>query len=226
MLRVTAHLPANHGKGKPFDRLTLTHDQRRLRRKLLTLPKGEEIMVDFPDAVTLEHFGGLQLEDGRIVEIVAAPEPLYEVSGRGGEHLSQLAWHIGNRHMSAQIEKKRILIPRDHVAAHHAARSRRRSARSARAVFARTRRLSRARRALMTDAAALQKLLTWLSPAFPVGAFAWSQGLETAIADDRVHDATTLKDWVGGSLAHGGLKTDAILLAHAHLHANDADAVA
>jgi urease accessory protein len=116
MLRVTAQLPANHGKGKPFDRLTLTHDQRRLRRKAITLPKGEEIMVDFPDAVTLDHFGGLLLEDGRVVEIVAAPEPLLEVTGRGTEHLAQLAWHIGNRHMSAQIEKKRILVPRDHVA--------------------------------------------------------------------------------------------------------------
>ena len=116
MLRATTHLPANHGKGKPFDRLTLTHDQRRVRRKVLTLPKGEEVMVDFPDAVTLEHFGGLLLEDGRVVEIVAAPEPLLEITGRGTEHLSQLAWHIGNRHMTAQIEKKRILVPRDHVA--------------------------------------------------------------------------------------------------------------
>jgi len=116
MVRAVTALPANHTKGKPFDRLTLTHDQRRLRRKLLTLPKGEEVMVDFPDVVTLEHFGGLLLEDGRVVEVVAAAEPLYEITARSGEHLSQLAWHIGNRHMSAQIEKKRILVPRDHVA--------------------------------------------------------------------------------------------------------------
>jgi urease accessory protein len=68
----------------------------------------------------------------------------------------------------------------------------------------------------MTTAAALQRLLTWLSPAFPVGTFAWSQGLETAIGDGRVIDAGTLKDWIGGSLVHGGLKTDAILLAHAY----------
>ncbi len=114
--RATAALPANHGKGKPFDRLTLTHDQRRLRRKLLTLPKGEEVLVDFPDVVTLEHFGGLLLDDGRVVEVVAAAEPLYEVTAPGAEQLSRLAWHIGNRHMSAQIEKKRILVPRDHVA--------------------------------------------------------------------------------------------------------------
>ncbi len=62
----------------------------------------------------------------------------------------------------------------------------------------------------------LQKLLTWLSPAFPVGAFAWSAGLETAIVDGRVHDRATAEDWIGGALSHGGVRTDAILLAHAH----------
>jgi urease accessory protein len=115
MLRATAALPPNHGKGKPFAQLVLTSDQRRLRRKVISV-KGEELMVDFAEPVTLEHFGGLLLEDGRVVEIVAAPEPLLEITGRGGEHLAQIAWHIGNRHMAAQIEKKRILVPRDHVA--------------------------------------------------------------------------------------------------------------
>lgn len=115
MLKATAALPANHGKGKPFAQLVLTSDQRRLRRKVLQV-KGEEVMVDFPEAVTLDHFGGLLLEDGRIVEIVAAPEPLLEINPKGAEHLAQIAWHIGNRHMAAQIEKKRILVPRDHVA--------------------------------------------------------------------------------------------------------------
>ncbi|QQR40131.1 urease accessory protein UreF [Devosia rhizoryzae] len=62
----------------------------------------------------------------------------------------------------------------------------------------------------------LQKLLTWLSPAFPVGAFAWSAGLETAIVQGIVHDRSTAEDWIGGTLQHGGIKTDAILLAHAH----------
>lgn len=115
MIRATAALPANHGKGRPFAQLTLPADQRRLRRKVLGVG-GEDILVDFAEPVTLEPFGGLLLEDGRIVEIVAAPEPLLEVTPRGQEHLVQLAWHIGNRHMAAQIEKKRILVPRDHVA--------------------------------------------------------------------------------------------------------------
>lgn len=68
----------------------------------------------------------------------------------------------------------------------------------------------------MSETVALQRLLTWLSPAFPVGGFAWSQGLETAIGDRRIADATTLEEWTGGSLAHGGLRTDAIVLAAAH----------
>lgn len=67
----------------------------------------------------------------------------------------------------------------------------------------------------MTEPAALQKLLTWLSPAFPVGAFAWSAGLETAISEGRVTDSTTLQNWLEGTLVHGGPRTDAILLAHA-----------
>jgi urease accessory protein len=115
MIKVTAALSPNHGKGKPFAQLTLPSDQRRLRRKVLAV-KGEDVLVDFAEPVTLEHFGGLLLEDGRIVEILAAPEPLLEITPKGAEHLAQLAWHIGNRHMAAQIEKKRILVPRDHVA--------------------------------------------------------------------------------------------------------------
>ena len=74
----------------------------------------------------------------------------------------------------------------------------------------------------MTDTAPLQRLLTWLSPAFPVGTFAWSQGLETAIADGRIKVAADLRDWIGGALAHGGMKTDAIILAEAHRQAADA----
>jgi urease accessory protein len=115
MIHATAALPPNHGKGKPFAQLVLPSDQRRLRRKVLSV-NGEEVMVDFPEPVTLEHFGGLLLDDGRVIEIVAAAEPLLEVIPKSTEHLAQLAWHIGNRHMAVQIEKKRILLPRDHVA--------------------------------------------------------------------------------------------------------------
>lgn len=71
----------------------------------------------------------------------------------------------------------------------------------------------------------LQKLLTWLSPAFPVGAFAWSAGLETAIVQGRVTDRASTQDWIAGTLALGGLRNDAILLAHAHAGFADAGAL-
>ena len=68
----------------------------------------------------------------------------------------------------------------------------------------------------MSTQSDLQKLLTWLSPAFPVGAFAWSAGLEAAIAARAVTDRATTQSWVEGTLGHGSQRSDAILLAHAH----------
>ena len=78
----------------------------------------------------------------------------------------------------------------------------------------------------MTRHGDLQKLLTWLSPAFPVGAFAWSAGLETAIVDGAIHNRATTQHWIEASLAHGAMRTDAILLAHAHRGSGDAAALA
>jgi urease accessory protein len=115
MLRVISHIPAERAAGVPFDRLVLAHDQRRLRRKLLTLLGGAEVLVDFPAAITLGHHDRLELEDGRTVEVVAADEPLIEIRARDRAHLARLAWHLGNRHLPAQIDADRILIRNDHV---------------------------------------------------------------------------------------------------------------
>ncbi len=67
----------------------------------------------------------------------------------------------------------------------------------------------------------LQRLLTWLSPAFPVGAFAFSGGLETAIAGGRVTDLETTRGWIAGTIRSGGPWSDAVLLAQAHSAASD-----
>ncbi|MHA6297586.1 urease accessory protein UreE [Devosia sp. CAU 1758] len=115
MHRATAHLPADHAKSPFVDTITLAYDERRLRRKLLTGARGTEIMVDFPATITLDHGGALELEDGRLVGILAADELLYEIRAKDAGHLLRLAWHIGNRHTPAQLETGRILIKRDHV---------------------------------------------------------------------------------------------------------------
>jgi urease accessory protein len=63
----------------------------------------------------------------------------------------------------------------------------------------------------MTTEAHLLKLLTWLSPAFPVGAFSYSHGLETVIREGTVADADTLTAWICGLIEHGSGWTDAVL---------------
>lgn len=115
MLTVTAHIPADQVKGRPFATLALEADERRIRRKALRLPEGEDVLVDFPATVTLADGDALQVQDGRLVGIKAAFESLYEITGRDRAHIVRLAWHIGNRHLPAQLEEKRLLIRRDHV---------------------------------------------------------------------------------------------------------------
>lgn len=78
----------------------------------------------------------------------------------------------------------------------------------------------------MTETAALLRLLTWLSPAFPVGMFGWSHGLEQAIADGAVRDRETLVDWIDGLVTAGSGWTDAVLFAEAHAAARDLDRLA
>jgi urease accessory protein len=67
-----------------------------------------------------------------------------------------------------------------------------------------------------TTDAALWRLLLWASPAFPVGSFAHSHGLEWAVETNAITDAATLRAWVEDALRHGAGRSDAILLAHAH----------
>jgi urease accessory protein len=54
----------------------------------------------------------------RLVEIKAKAEDLLEIKGRDPLHLMTIAWHLGNRHLAAQIEPERIVIRHDPVIAH------------------------------------------------------------------------------------------------------------
>ncbi|NOD89819.1 MULTISPECIES: urease accessory protein UreE [unclassified Ruegeria] len=111
-LLCTAHRYSDHTHGDPADCLSLTYDDRFLRRKVLTCESGEQILIDLAQTTSLNHGGALVLDDGREVEIQAAPEALLEVKA---PDLTRIAWHIGNRHTPCQIEKDRLLIQVDHV---------------------------------------------------------------------------------------------------------------
>ena len=77
----------------------------------------------------------------------------------------------------------------------------------------------------MSDADLLT-LVQWLSPAFPVGGFAYSHGLEWAMSQGQVRDADSLRDWLSDILAHGSGLTDAVLLARAMDPGADLDLIA
>lgn len=75
------------------------------------------------------------------------------------------------------------------------------------------------------DTQALLRLMAWLSPAFPVGGFAWSGGLERAVHDRLVTDATDLTEWISTVLAHGSLWNDGVLFCEAWRQADNAEAL-
>jgi urease accessory protein len=66
------------------------------------------------------------------------------------------------------------------------------------------------------DAAALYRLMTWLSPAFPVGAFSYSSGIEWAVEAGDISNAETLRGWLSAMLTDGSGFCDGVFLAHAH----------
>jgi len=74
-----------------------------------------------------------------------------------------------------------------------------------------------------SEAAALYRLLTWLSPSFPVGAFSYSSGLEWAVEAGDIGDAASLRDWLTSMLAEGSGFCDGVFLAHAHRAASSRD---
>lgn len=103
------------GAPAPYDKAVLAHDERHLRRRAIETAAGDKVLVDLPEPVALGNGDRLVLEDGRQLEIIAAPEEVYDIRARDAVHLAELAWHIGNRHLAASIEADRILILRDHV---------------------------------------------------------------------------------------------------------------
>jgi len=99
----------------PADTIVLDFDDRHRRRMVMTGTRGLEFLLDLEHAVALRGGDALVLEDGRLVEVVAAPETLLEIRGRDPNHLIRIAWHLGNRHLPTQVMARSLRIRRDHV---------------------------------------------------------------------------------------------------------------
>lgn len=96
-------------------RLVLPFDLRQRSRLLATLEGGEEIGLVLPRGSILRGGDRLQSSDGRIVEVVAAPEELSVVRSQDARLLARAAYHLGNRHVAVQVTSDSICYVHDHV---------------------------------------------------------------------------------------------------------------
>ncbi|MFL6839644.1 MAG: urease accessory protein UreE [Bradyrhizobium sp.] len=115
MIRATQVRGQHRWTEGPADTVVLDFDDRHRRRMAMTGTRGLAFLLDLENAVALRGGDALVLEDGRLIEVLAAPEPLVEIRGTDPHHLVRVAWHLGNRHLPTQITAKGLRIRRDHV---------------------------------------------------------------------------------------------------------------
>src|SRR5689334_24790773 len=115
MIRATQVLGQHRWTQAAADTVVLDFDDRHRRRMAMTGTRGLEFLLDLENAIALRGGDALVLEDGRLIEVVAAAEPLLEIRGTDPLHLVRVAWHLGNRHLPTQIMPKGLRIRRDHV---------------------------------------------------------------------------------------------------------------
>ena len=98
--------------GDAADTVTLDYESRFLRRKRLVSDGGEAFLVELAETRSLNQGEAFRLDDGRIIAVKAAAEPLLAVHH---DNLARIAWHVGNRHTPCQVAHDHILIREDKV---------------------------------------------------------------------------------------------------------------
>jgi urease accessory protein len=96
-----------------IDTVILTSDQRRAARGDVIGAKGTRITIDLPAAPLMRTDDCLLLEGGRLVEVIAAAEPLCEVRAPELSALARLAWQLGDRHVAVEILPGRLRVRRE-----------------------------------------------------------------------------------------------------------------
>jgi urease accessory protein len=115
MIRASKAIGQYHWAEPPADTVVLDFDVRRSRRAALTGTRGLAFQLDLDQELTLRSGDALVLDDGRMVEVVAAPEALLEIRGNDLPHVARIAWHLGHRQLPMQIVGKGLRIRRDPV---------------------------------------------------------------------------------------------------------------
>jgi urease accessory protein len=107
-------IAATHRHDRPIaDTVILPYAQRNAAQVSVTGVKGTAIDIDLHQPTRLRTDDLLELDDGTLVEVVAASEPLIEVRTTDVSVLARLAWHLGDRHVPVQLLPNRIRAQRD-----------------------------------------------------------------------------------------------------------------
>ncbi len=114
MIEITAKVPSAV-QGEAQDRLLLPFDQRQKRWLFAALVSGEEVALKLPRGASLRGGDLLLAADGRVVEVIAAPERVVHIECAASSELARLAYHLGNRHVPVQIGHGFLRISENHV---------------------------------------------------------------------------------------------------------------
>jgi urease accessory protein len=114
MPRATSVLASADRRDRPIvDTVILDYAQRSAQKITVTGVKGGAFEIDLRQPARLRTDDVLVLEDGGLVEVVAAAEPLIEARAKDLAALSRLAWHLGDRHVPVQVLPNRIRARRE-----------------------------------------------------------------------------------------------------------------
>ena len=118
--------PAERGSRPVVDTVILDYAQRSAQKIAVTGVKGGRFEIALAEPARLRTDDALLLDDGSLVEVVAAPEPLIEARAADLAALSRLAWHLGDRHIPVEMLANRIRVrrePRSRPCSHRSAPS-------------------------------------------------------------------------------------------------------
>jgi len=110
MRAVRVLAPAERGKRPADDTVILDYAQRSAQNVTVAGVKGGRFSIALAPPARLRTDDVLELDDGRLIEVVAAPEPLIEARAADLAQLARLAWHLGDRHIPAQLFANRIRV--------------------------------------------------------------------------------------------------------------------
>ena len=102
----------NQNNKEFLDEISLSYENRFIRRKKLIANNGTEFLVNLEETVSVNENNFFELENGNLIKVLSKEENLIEITG---DNIKQIIWHIGNRHLPCQIAENRILIQDDAV---------------------------------------------------------------------------------------------------------------